>query len=82
MRKYPVIYNQTVRKMLFGLGVGAIEVALRFEHVTGQNRAYVAQKKQKMLGEDYFRLVKYWIWLGVFSFVAMATIFYLMINKL
>ncbi len=26
MRKYPIMYNQTIRKMVFKLGVGAIEV--------------------------------------------------------
>ncbi|MCK5854507.1 MAG: FAD-binding protein [Sulfurovaceae bacterium] len=41
MRKYPVMYNQMIRKMVFKLGVGAIEVPRRFDHVKRQNKAYV-----------------------------------------
>jgi len=41
-----------------------------------------AQKEQNALGKDYFRLVNYWIVLGVFSFSFMAGIFYLMIFKI
>ena len=44
--------------------------------------ALLAQKQKRFLGEDYFRLVNYWIWLGVFSFFSMGAVFYLMIYKL
>jgi len=41
--------------------------------------ALLAQKEKRFVGEDYFRLVKLWIGLGVFSFLAMGGIFYLMV---
>ncbi len=44
MRKYPVMYNQTLRKFIFKLGIGSIEVPRRFDHVKRQNQAYVVQK--------------------------------------
>ena len=43
--------------------------------------ALLAQEKKKLLGKAYFKLVKYWILLGIFSFFAMATVFILMIFK-
>jgi len=43
--------------------------------------ALLAQKEKRFVGEDYFRLVKQWIGLGVFSFLAMGGIFYLMVFK-
>jgi len=44
--------------------------------------ALLAQAQKRFLGEDYFKLVRYWITLGVFSFFSMGVIFYLMIYKL
>ncbi|HIP29296.1 MAG TPA: FAD-binding protein [Sulfurospirillum arcachonense] len=41
MRKYPVMYNQIIRKLIFKLGIGAIEVPRRCDHVTRQKKAYV-----------------------------------------
>ena len=35
--------------------------------------------KKRALTNEYFKLVKYWIWLGVFSSLAMSWIFILMI---
>ena len=39
------------------------------------------QKKNLQLDKGYYKLVKYWIYLGVFSSFAMGAIFYLMIFK-
>ncbi len=44
--------------------------------------AILTQKEKKKLDEKYFRLVNYWIWLGVFSALSMSGIFYLMIFKI
>jgi len=44
--------------------------------------ALKAQKVSTVLGADYYRLVNYWIGLGVFSSLAMGVIFYLMIFKI
>jgi len=41
-----------------------------------------AKKKRVDLGSDYFNYVKQWIVLGVFSFLAMAIVFVLMVFKL
>jgi uncharacterized membrane protein len=43
--------------------------------------AIKAQKKSTILGDDYYRLVTYWIWLGIFSVLGMGTVFYFMIFK-
>jgi len=43
--------------------------------------ALLAQKEKRFVGEEYFRLVKQWIGLGVFAFLAMGGIFYLMVFK-
>ncbi len=40
-----------------------------------------AQKERKPLDKAYAKLVKYWIWLGIFSASAMGIVFYLMIFK-
>jgi len=47
-----------------------------------KNLAMEAKQNNKSLGNNYSRLVKYWILLGVFSFFAMGVIFYLMVFKL
>jgi len=44
--------------------------------------ALLAQKEKRFVGKDYFRLVKQWTVLGVFSFLAMGGIFYLMVFKI
>jgi len=43
--------------------------------------ALLAQKNEKVLGKDYFTLVNYWIYLGVFSFFSMGGVFGLMVFK-
>jgi len=60
-----------------GLWLVAVYLQIRMK-----NMALLAQQEERFLGEDYFRLVNYWIWLGVFSFFAMGGVFYLMIFKL
>ena len=42
MMKYPAMYNQTLRKMIFTLGIGAIEVK-RSSYVTHKKRKYISQ---------------------------------------
>ncbi|CAA6804083.1 MAG: Membrane protein [uncultured Sulfurovum sp.] len=39
------------------------------------------QRKEEILGKDYSVLVKQWVTLGVFSFLAMAGVFVLMVFK-
>lgn len=46
-----------------------------------KNLAIEAEQKDAPLSRNYFKLVKYWIALGVFSFFAMAIIFTLMVLK-
>ena len=41
--------------------------------------AIKAKEENQILGQDYFRLVNYWIGLGVFSALAMGIVFYLMV---
>ena len=43
--------------------------------------ALLAQKNEEVLGKDYFTLVNYWIYLGVFSFFSMGGVFGLMVFK-
>jgi uncharacterized membrane protein len=40
-----------------------------------------AQAQNTFLDKKYFRLVRYWIILGVFSFLAMGGVFVLMVFK-
>ncbi len=47
-----------------------------------KNMALLAQKTERVLEKDYFKLVKYWTMLGLFSSLAMAGIFILMVFKL
>lgn len=47
-----------------------------------KNIALLAEQNNSILGSDYFKLVSHWIWLGVFSFLAMGGVFYLMVFKL
>ena len=47
-----------------------------------RNLAIEAHSQNRFVGKEYFILVNYWIWLGVFSFLAMGAVFYLMIFKL
>lgn len=43
--------------------------------------AISAKVENETLGSEYYKLVKYWIWLGVFSALAMGVVFYLMVFK-
>ena len=46
-----------------------------------KNLAIETQHKNEILDNKYFRLVKYWTWLGLFSAFMMAVIFYFMLFK-
>ena len=61
---------------------GVLWLVAIYLQIRMKNMALLAQQEERFLGEDYFRLVNYWIWLGVFSFFAMGGVFYLMVFKL
>jgi len=61
---------------------GVLWLVAVYLQIRMKNMALLAQQEERFLGEDYFRLVNYWIWLGVFSFFAMGGVFYLMVFKL
>jgi uncharacterized membrane protein len=44
--------------------------------------ALKAQSEKEVLGESYFKLLHYWIILGIFSFLAMVFVMILMIFKI
>ena len=52
-----------------------------FLQIKMKNLALIAYDSKGMLGNDYYKLLKYWIWLGVFSALAMGAVFYLMVFK-
>ena len=54
----------------------AVWLQLRMKHL-----AQEAKENQTVLPEDYHRLVRQWIWLGIFSFMAMGSILVLMVVK-
>jgi len=60
---------------------GALWLYAVYLQIRMKKMALLAQKEKRFVGEDYFRLVKQWIGLGVFSFLAMGGIFYLMVFK-
>jgi len=61
---------------------GVLWLVAVYLQICMKRMALKAQKEQNALGKDYFRLVNYWIVLGVLSFSSMAVIFYLMIFKI
>jgi len=61
---------------------GALWLYAVYLQIRMKKMALLAQKEKRFVGDDYFRLVKQWISLGVFSFLAMGGIFYLMVFKL
>jgi len=61
---------------------GALWIYAVYLQIRMKKMALLAQKEKRFVGQDYFRLVKQWIVLGVFSFLAMGGIFYLMVFKL
>jgi len=61
---------------------GALWLYAVYLQIRMKKMALLAQKEKRFVGEDYFRLVKQWIVLGVFSFLAMGGIFYLMVFKI
>jgi len=60
---------------------GALWLYAVYLQIRMKKMALLAQKEKRFVGKDYFRLVKQWIGLGVFSFLAMGGIFYLMVFK-
>jgi len=60
---------------------GALWLYAVYLQIRMKKMALLAQKEKRFVGDDYFRLVKQWIGLGVFSFLAMGGIFYLMVFK-
>jgi len=60
---------------------GALWLYAVYLQIRMKKMALLAQKEKRFMGEDYFRLVKQWTVLGVFSFLAMGGIFYLMVFK-
>ena len=61
---------------------GVLWLVAIYLQIRMKNMALLAQQEERFLGEDYFQLVNYWIWLGVFSFFSMSGVFYLMVFKL
>ena len=60
---------------------GVLWLVAVYLQIRMKNMALLAQEEERFLGEDYFLLVNYWIWLGVFSFFSMGGVFYLMVMK-
>jgi len=60
---------------------GALWLYAVYLQIRMKKMALLAQKEKRFVGKDYFRLVKQWTVLGVFSFLAMGGIFYLMVFK-
>ena len=46
-----------------------------------KNLAIEAKQNNALLDDNYYKLVWYWVLLGIFSFLAMGSIFYLMVYK-
>lgn len=67
--------------MVLYIFAGVLWFMALYLQVHMKKMAIKAQKEQSSLDENYFRLLKYWIWLGVFSFGSMVTIFYLMVHR-
>jgi uncharacterized membrane protein len=66
---------------LYILSIGLWLVAVWLQ-IRMKKMAEYAKEHGEELGRAYYRLVNYWIALGVVSGLAMGMIFYLMINKL
>jgi len=60
---------------------GALWLYAVYLQICMKKMALLAQKEKRFVDKDYFRLVKQWTVLGVFSFLAMGGIFYLMVFK-
>jgi len=73
----PWLLASIVLYLLSGtLWLVAVWLQIRMKHL-----AQEAKEKQTALGEDYHRLVRQWVWLGIFSFAAMGSILVLMVVK-
>ena len=60
---------------------GALWLIAVYLQILMKNMALEAHAQSNSLNEKYFRLVKYWIILGVFSFLSMGGVFVLMVFK-
>ena len=60
---------------------GVLWLVAVYLQIRMKNMAVEAQKKEERLGKAYSTLVKYWIVLGVFSFLAIIAVFVLMVFK-
>lgn len=60
---------------------GVLWLVAVYLQIRMKNMAVEAQKKEERLGKAYSTLVKYWIILGVFSFLAIIAVFVLMVFK-
>ena len=67
--------------MVLYVFAGILWLVAVYLQIRMKNMALLAHKEEKQLGQEYFKLVNYWIALGVFSFLAMAGIFVLMVFK-
>lgn len=67
--------------MVLYVFAGILWLVAVYLQIRMKNMAILAQKEEKQLGKEYFKLLNYWIVLGVFSFLAMAGIFVLMVFK-
>ncbi len=67
--------------MVLYVVAGILWLVAVYLQIRMKNMALLAHKEEKQLGQEYFKLVNYWIALGVFSFLAMAGIFVLMVFK-
>ena len=67
--------------MVLYVFAGILWLVAVYLQIRMKKMAILAQKEEKQLGQEYFKLVNYWIALGVFSFLAMAGIFVLMVFK-
>ena len=67
--------------MVLYIFAGILWLVAVYLQICMKNMALLAHKEEKQLGQEYFKLVNYWIALGVFSFLAMAGIFVLMVFK-
>ncbi len=68
--------------MVLYVFAGILWLVAVYLQIRMKKMAILAQKEEKQLGQEYFKLVNYWIALGVFSFLAMAGVFVLMVFKL
>ncbi|CAA6808032.1 MAG: Membrane protein [uncultured Sulfurovum sp.] len=60
---------------------GVLWLVAVYLQIRMKDMALEVQRKEETLGKEYFLFVKYWVILGIFSFLAMASVFVLMVFK-